>query len=248
MDSSFGRFRRSPIQFGRRRVVVFALAILLLTPAAAWAGMPSIRLSDVVRMRLQSISFFLVGFLVSAVLVQLLWNRLIRSSTTWPRLSFGRALGIVALWGLVFVLVLTMISGARELLTPGAWQKDGLTYRLKKPSTDGTDERNAEDEMRSRRFQLENLRDALWDHARQHDGKFPPSATDPAIGPALWTVPHAYGATYAYFGGQRSARGEKLLAVEPEVLPGERWALFNTGTIRRLSAKQIDEILSAEGR
>ena len=33
-------------------------------------------------------------------------------------------------WGSLFVLVLTMISGARELMTPGAWKKDGITYVL----------------------------------------------------------------------------------------------------------------------
>ena len=37
----------------------------------------------------------------------------------------------VVLWGLLFMLVLTMISGARELLTPGAWEKKGATYQLK---------------------------------------------------------------------------------------------------------------------
>ncbi len=34
------------------------------------------------------------------------------------------------------VVVLTMISGARELMTPGAWQKDGFTYSRTEP--DGT--------------------------------------------------------------------------------------------------------------
>ncbi len=34
------------------------------------------------------------------------------------------------IWGLLFVLVLTMISGARELMTPGAWEKEGFTYVL----------------------------------------------------------------------------------------------------------------------
>jgi hypothetical protein len=37
----------------------------------------------------------------------------------------------VTLWGLLFLLILTMISGARELMTPGAWEKHGSTYRLK---------------------------------------------------------------------------------------------------------------------
>jgi hypothetical protein len=37
----------------------------------------------------------------------------------------------VTLWGLLFLLILTMISGARELMTPGAWEKHGSTYELK---------------------------------------------------------------------------------------------------------------------
>jgi hypothetical protein len=44
--------------------------------------------------------------------------------------SFGRAVAGVFLWGLLFIIVLTMISGARELMTPGAWEKQGVTYRL----------------------------------------------------------------------------------------------------------------------
>jgi hypothetical protein len=46
-------------------------------------------------------------------------------------MTYARALAAVALWGFVFVIVLTMISGARELLTPGAWEKQGATYKLK---------------------------------------------------------------------------------------------------------------------
>ncbi len=38
---------------------------------------------------------------------------------------------MVVLWGLLFTVVLAMISGARELMTPGAWEKQGATYRLK---------------------------------------------------------------------------------------------------------------------
>ena len=34
------------------------------------------------------------------------------------------------------VVVLTMIFGAKELMTPVAWQKDGFTYSLAEP--DGT--------------------------------------------------------------------------------------------------------------
>ena len=47
-----------------------------------------------------------------------------------PRLTFFKACGVVLMWGLLSIIVLTMISGARELMTPGAWVKQGFTYRL----------------------------------------------------------------------------------------------------------------------
>src|SRR5687767_15469398 len=87
---------------------------LLLLPANAFAGMPSITLTDVARIRLENISFFLAGFLVSAWLVKLVWNYLGRDWTFLPRLSYGKALGLMTLWSLLFILVLTMICGAGE--------------------------------------------------------------------------------------------------------------------------------------
>jgi uncharacterized membrane protein len=94
------------------------------------AGMPSISLTDIARMRLENLSFFLAGFLLSAWFLKLLWNYVARDFTALPRLSYRRALAVAALWGLLFILVLTMISGARELMTPGAWEKTGATYKL----------------------------------------------------------------------------------------------------------------------
>ena len=100
----------------------------------ALAGMPMGGLSDVSSMRLSSISFFLVAFLVLTILVKVAWNFLAKDFEKLPRLTFGKALGLVFLWGLLFNLVLVMISGARELMTPGAWEKNGATYQLKDPS------------------------------------------------------------------------------------------------------------------
>src|SRR5687767_12311333 len=99
------------------------IGCLLCWPAAAQAGMPSATtmLSELARLRLQSISFFLAGFLLSSLLIQIIWNYLRRDVSFLPGLSYPRALGLVGLWGLLFILVLTMISGARELMTPGAW-------------------------------------------------------------------------------------------------------------------------------
>ena len=48
-----------------------------------------------------------------------------------PKLNFWRALGLTVLWGLLFMVVLTMISGGRELMTPGAWDRQGATYKLR---------------------------------------------------------------------------------------------------------------------
>src|SRR5262249_35271327 len=110
-----------------------SLLVVAVTPAAALAGMPSVTLSELARMRVENISFFLAAYLLASCLLQRLWNFLRSDFAFLPRLSYGKALGVVALWGVLFVLVLTMISGARELLTPGAWEKQGRTYRLAKP-------------------------------------------------------------------------------------------------------------------
>jgi hypothetical protein len=123
----------------RLLVPLCGLAQILTDPAVALAGMPSFTVADVgralslsnlTRMRLEAISFFLVGLLFCAAIVQGRWNSLRKDFGRLPRLSYGKAFGIVILWGLLFVLVLTMISDARELMTPGAREKQGLTYRL----------------------------------------------------------------------------------------------------------------------
>ncbi|MEM9659939.1 MAG: hypothetical protein AAF961_16365, partial [Planctomycetota bacterium] len=98
---------------GRRRHVqlVATLVVLSLAPTSAYAGMPSVQLHDLVRLRLEVISFFALGFLLCSGAVQWLWNFLRADFTSLPHLSFSRACGVVGLWGLLFVVVLTMISG-----------------------------------------------------------------------------------------------------------------------------------------
>lgn len=112
---------------------------LLLVPMA---GMPSIlpdsiefgpALQDAIILRFQAISFFIVVFFASTWIVQCLWNYLGRDWPAFPRISFGRAFCLVLLLGMLFAVVLTMISGARELMTPGAWEKNGWTYQLSQP-------------------------------------------------------------------------------------------------------------------
>jgi amino acid transporter len=122
---------------GNRKRLLILLCIALPTPAAH-AGMPNLRLTDIADMRVEAISFFLLVFLLSALAVQFIWNRLRRDFIRLPKLTYLKSIAIVTLWGLLFILILTMISGARELMTPGAWEQHGATYRLKSsthPST-----------------------------------------------------------------------------------------------------------------
>ncbi len=115
--------------FSRTALVVSGLS--LCSPMDLHAGMPMpVTLTDVASARLDTLSFFAVVFLASALAVRFIWNRLRADFPVLPFLSYSRSLGLILLVGLLFNVVLTMISGARELLTPGAWEKHGVTYRL----------------------------------------------------------------------------------------------------------------------
>jgi hypothetical protein len=130
----------------RSRLVVglAGAALSLMVANAALAGMAAPTLEDVPRvlslsnmakLRIDAISFFLVCLLAIAWAIQCVWNSLVKDFPKLPRISYLRSLGLMGLWGLLFLLVLTMISGARELMTPGAWKKSGWTYELREPDS-----------------------------------------------------------------------------------------------------------------
>ncbi len=112
--------------------------VVALWPATAWAGMPSFVPDESTRriiitergLRFEEIGFFVVVLLLAALVVRWLWNRLAVDFPRLPRLSYGKSLGVVILWGLLFLVVLTMIAAAREMMTPGVWQRQGLLYRI----------------------------------------------------------------------------------------------------------------------
>src|SRR4051795_6611410 len=59
-----------------------AATALPMAATTAWAGMPSpFVMTEIGRMRLESLSFFLILFFLSAGLIQLLWNYLRRDFT-----------------------------------------------------------------------------------------------------------------------------------------------------------------------
>ncbi|MDZ4778937.1 MAG: hypothetical protein SGJ19_01635 [Planctomycetia bacterium] len=128
--------------FGRllRCVPLLACIVTCFAGGVAQAGMPRVlfdevprylALTDMSRTRLEAISFFIFVGLLSAAAIRYIWNSLQRDFPRLPHLTYSKAVGLLMLWGLLFVLVLTMISGARELMTPGAWEPNGATYRLR---------------------------------------------------------------------------------------------------------------------
>jgi hypothetical protein len=196
--------------------------------------MPSLTLSDLAAMRVETISFFLVVLLAATWGLQLLWNGLRSDFPKLPRLSYKRALTLVALWGLMFVLVLSMISGARELMTPNAWQREGLTYQ---PA-----DREARERAESQRWlEMAELKLALWTYAEANDGRLPPSSGVPDISPEAWTTGDVTGVGFIYRPGAQVGSDEvRVVAHEPTWFDPPLLALFSDGSVRRLDKRQLD--------
>jgi len=225
------------------------IAVFFLNPATAHAGMPTVLLTDMARMRIQTISFFLLGLLLSSKLIQWIWNSLGKDFTQLPRLSYFKALGVVTMWGLLFVLVLTMIAGARELMTPGAWEKKGATYRLAEPPKETPP--STDDSTENARYtRLEGLRRSLWEYADTHHGQFPKDRNTPAIPAEKWRLPDVSGLRYLYVGGLEARKQKETpsmpLAYEPEYYDSGRLVLFTDGHIAQLQNGELDRTLRAE--
>lgn len=246
------------------RKILLAVAVLLTIPAlhgrpTCQAGMPKIlptdwkvdtptpswtRQADGVSnagARLQTLSFFVACLLLAAWGVKAIWNSL-RGQFVWlPSLGYWRALGLVGLWGACFVVVLTMVSGARELMTPGAWQQQGWTYKLAESKPP-----DQVDRLADRRRSLEQLRFELWNYAATHAGKFP-SEADPALHPRLWDIPGWPGLRYVYVANLSADSGGKLLAFEPNIDGDEgRLVLLTNGFMGMMRTSEIERSLTAE--
>jgi hypothetical protein len=230
------------------RPLLLALGVIFASAAPAAAGMPSITLTDAASMRLQTISFFLLLFLVVSLIIRWIWNALRTDFPRLPHLSYPKALGLVGLWGLLFLLVLTMISGARELMTPGAWKKDGLTYTLDDSKKAAPDSPPAEPSEQIRREKLLQLFAALSDYAKQHAGKYPTSASDPAIPADIWKTPHASGSRYVYFTGRMAGETSRVLASEAELFHDGRLVLFVSGEVKRMTTSELAPLLEHGGK
>ena len=212
-----------------------AFLLLILGPASALAGMPSYRLTDVAKLRIEELSFFLVVLLLCSLGIMALWNLLAHDFPKLPRLRYRRALALTTLLGLFALLILSMISGAREILTPGAWRRQGSTHRL----TDAANEP-------LRRKGVETLRAALWKYSAAHDGKFPEQDFAPELPEEIWMAPDEGRSRYIYVGGlkrwtadERLIKTHRILVAEPDVFSEPRFVLLSTGTIEQMTTEEI---------
>jgi len=208
--------------------------------------MPSVTLTDIARMRFQTISFFLLVLLLSSWGIQRIWNSFITEFPKMPRLSYGKSLGVVILWGLLFVIVLTMISGARELMTPGAWEKQGLTYRLKEKQLVEATPPEPEQSRQLRQSKLERLGLALMHFAAEHDGRFPNETEVEEIPEETWQLPNRSGIRYLYRPGLTTADRDSLLAFEVDIYDDDQLVLFANGNVAPMGQTAIRAVLGLE--
>ena len=199
------------------------------------AGMPGIDLTDAAAVRLDAVSFFLAAFFLCAAIGWGCWNLLRRDFPKLPRLSYGRAVAATALWGLAFLLILTMISGARELMTPGAWERAGWTYELAEPAAA---ENGPETALARRRAGLAALY-AAW---RERGDDLPAD---------LLVLPDRAPRNYTLLPGRTTADAGVLLAYEPGVYTAadggaDPLALFVGGDVHQVPRGVIETLLGGD--
>ncbi len=205
------------------------------------AGMTSFSLTEVASARLDAISLFLVAFVISAFILLKAWNRLARDFHWMPRLSYTGALAALVVSGLFVFAAMSLIAGARELMTPGAWVRTGSTHRIAYP------ERDPRPWLESgRRLALEQLRDQLWAYAATHDGNLPGARNDGSIPDSTWVGVHPAGEALAYMPGRRPGSGTLIVAYEPDAYGPIRFALLEDGTLVKLSPAELKERLVRE--
>ena len=233
---------RAGVADERPTSVAVIAAFLILGPAKfALAGMPTILLNDLARMRLQAVSFFLGCFLLSSWGIQRIWNAARDDFPRLPRLSYARANGLVAPLGAVVRPCLDHDLGSPGVDDARRWKKEGITYKLAEdvPKADPETERR---EMR-RRHTLDRLRAALWTYARHHDGHFPPNAMPPEIPDDAWRVPDPSEMRYLYRAGLIADRDAVPLAYEPGIFGHERFVLLTSGEIVRMDDQNLSTAL-----
>lgn len=226
-------------QGAMHRRIIACCGVWASVVGTATAGMTVVTLTDMARLRLESLSFFIAAYLLISLCVKWLWNHLAKVIPNMPHFGYSRALALVFLSGLLFYVLLTMISGARELLTPGAWEKQGVGYRLRGEVGELPDKE-------ARRERMRTLRDAIWAHAETHEGAAPGSPFAPGMNPDLWRFPA--GGFYAIVPGVKPGVGRGILVFEPSAAGPRRVILLADGSVEDLPEGTLHHRLESQLR
>jgi hypothetical protein len=210
--------------------------LALLIPLQAHAGMTMPVFTDVAHARLEVLSFFLFIYLTSAFVFQRIWNSLAKDFPALPPLRYRGALGALIVCGLFIYVVLTMISGARELMTPGAWARSGIHYKIREPERDPKPWIDS-----ARRTSMERLRASLWRYAQQHGGAFPANREQEDFPQTEWTSIDPNQLSFGYVSGLKPDLSDAVLAYEPASFGPERLALLANGEIVKLKPSELTE-------
>ncbi len=194
-------------------------------------------LAPILDVRLQGLSFFLVLFFLCAWAFQSVWNWSRTDSSRLSKLTFRQALVLIIGWGMASLVVLTMISGARELMTPGAWQQQGWTYKLADESSPFLD-----DSKPARREAVERLRFQLFQYATRNEGKFPEKLSD-IENETLWSIPQHSGFQFVLVEGKHGNDSNAILVFEPEI-ETERFVIMTNGMIGSMRSAELEKALT----
>lgn len=211
---------------------------------ALLAGMPSpvLVFTELGKRRAEELSFFVFAFLVCGFLVKLLWNYVFAGVAWAPQLTYARALGALSLWGLVMVVVLSLVSGARELMTPAAWEPNGTTHRLAKPSEQSL----AASQQAERKTRIEKVRFALWDFAAKHQGQLPTIEQWNELPVELRACEPSGTILYRYEPGATIGSEAKVIVFEPRWYD-DQYVLYGDGSIALQTKVSQVENTSSEG-
>jgi hypothetical protein len=213
-----------------------SILLLALTPLTACAGMTMPVFTEIAKARFQVISFFLILYMALAFIYEHLWNSLSKDFPKLPRIRYRGALAALAVCGLFMYVILTMISGARELMTPGAWARSGIFYTIREPEKDPKPWLDT-----ARRISLERLRAVLWHYSEQHGGAFPASRERADIPVGDWNSIDPNGLQLVYVAGLRRDTGKDVLAYEPSSFGASRFVLLSDGEIVQMSEDELTQ-------
>ncbi len=203
-----------------------------------------ISLTDVTRIHIEGVSFFLLILLLSALGVQGIWNAVAADFPTWSPLSYKYAVGIIVIWGTICAPIYATITAVKEWKpTPG----------FQKPEDDRS-ERTADllapatSPEVVRRARLDRLSTSLFDYAEEHAGDFPRDDSDLAIPDEAWELPDISRMRYLYVPGRKLGAYRSILAYEPGLYGKSRYVLFAGGRVRFMDVDEIRKALEAEAR